>query len=77
MEIRKWLVERPRLRWLDYIEDLSWDRLRLRPKCSPCWWIKKCDGLIPRGRYRNFQGKAGEEESRNAAVSFYAAMNSN
>ena len=58
-------VGRPRTRWTDYIEDLGWNRLGLRPsemmevmEDREVWRLNL--ELLP----RNPHGKAGNEERR-------------
>ena len=58
-------VGRPRTRWTDYIEDLGWNRLGLRPsemmevmEDREVWRLNL--ELLPQNRH----GKAGNEERR-------------
>ena len=58
-------VGRPRTRWIDYNEDLEWNRLGLCP--SEMMEVRKavrCGGLILSYCPRNPHGKAGNEERR-------------
>ena len=60
-------VGRSRTRWLDYIEDLGWNRLGFffQTKCSLRWLIERCGGLIWSCCPRNPLGKASEEKKNN------------
>ena len=58
-------VGRPRTRWTDYIEDLGWNRLGLRPsemmeamEDLEVWWLNL--ELLPQQPH----GKAGNEERK-------------
>ena len=58
-------VGRPRTRWTDYIEDLGWNRLGLRPsEMMEVMEAVRCGGLISSYCPSNPHGKAGNEERR-------------
>ena len=58
-------VGRPRTRWTDYVEDLGWNRLGLRPsEMMEVMEDVRCGGLILSYCPRNPHGKAGNEEGR-------------
>ena len=62
-------VGRPRTRWTDYIEDLGWNRLGLRPSemMEVMVW---CGGSILSYCPRNPHGKAGNEERRRRSTKY-------
>ena len=62
-------LRRPQTRWLDYIEDLGWNRLELRPSemqsvllDREVWQFKRFT--------RNLPGKASEERKRQNLIRF-------
>ena len=62
-------VGRSRTRWTDYIEDLGWNRLGLRPsETMEVMEDVRCGGLISSCCPRNPHGKAGNEERRKSSL---------
>ena len=47
---------------LRILVETVWDLVQA--KCSLCWWIEKCGGLVWRCCPRNLQEKVGEEKKK-------------
>ena len=62
-------VGRPRTKWTDYIEDVGWNRLGLRPsEMMEVMEAVRCGGLILSYCPRNPHGKTGNEERRRKKI---------